>query len=231
MNYEHVMRWLAAWRARTILSCILGAFGGMALSLVLLALAWAFIFMVSIHVLGGWVPYFSGWIHPLVATVAIPLLFIGNACVSQETLGKYSFTTGTATDKVVTIPGYGSNVNPLAPNSIISVVKMVGDVLFCGPRIAVWSFKQVVRFLRVLRLDVPGCAAVLTVLHETGHRMSYHDITESIEGLNPVRVFNHLHLLDGVLFLESDPPGLSLETQMREELDRRSQPANAAYRR
>jgi len=113
MKYEHVMRWLAAWRARTILSCILGAVGGMALSLVLLALAWAFIFMVSIHVLGGWVPYFSGWIHPLVATVAIPLLFIGNACVSQETLGKYSFTTGTATDKLVTIPGYGSNVNPL----------------------------------------------------------------------------------------------------------------------
>jgi hypothetical protein len=231
MNYDLAIKWLSAWRTKAIATAVLGAAGGFLLGAVLLILAWVFLFMVSIHVVGNRMPYFGGWIHPLIATVAIPLLFIGNACVSQETLGKYEMTTGTATDKLVTIPGYGSNVNPLAPNSIISVLKMVGDVLFCGPRVTVWSFKQIGRVFRLLPLDVPGCAAVLTVLHDAGQRVSYHNITESIEGLNPVRVFNQLRLLDGVIFLQSDPPGLSLGTHMKEELDRISQPANPAYRR
>lgn len=224
MNYDSAIKWLSAWRTKSIMSAVLGAAAGFVLSAILLLFAWVSIFMVSIHVVGNWLPYFGGWVHPIIATVAIPLLFVGNACVSQETLGKYSLTTGTATDKLVTIPGYGSNVNPLAPNSIITVLKMIGDVLFCGPRVTVWSFKQIARVFRLLPLDVPGCAAVLTVLHDSEHRLSYHDISESIEGLNPVRVFSQLRLLDGVLFLESDPPGLSLGTDLRKELNRNSQP-------
>jgi len=231
MNYETIKRWLAAWRVKSILLCLLGACGGIVLAMVLLAMAWVFSFMVSIHVLGGWVPYFRGWIHFLVATVSIPFLFLGNALISQEALGKYSLTTGTATDNLVTIPGYGSNVNPLAPNSIITVFKIVGDVLFCGPRVMVWSFRQIIRAFRILPLDVAGCAAVLTVLYDAGHRLTYHEIVESIDGLNPVRVFDQLRLLGGVLFLESDPPGLSLGTRIKTELDRISQPANTAYRR
>lgn len=219
MNHEEVMRWLTVWRMKSILSCILGAIGGVALSLILLALAWIFLFMVSMHVLGGWVPY-VGWVHPLVATASIPLLFLGNALVSRETLDQYSMTTGTSTNRLVTIPGFGSNVNPLAFNSIMTVLKIVGDVLFCGPRVAVWSFSQIGRAFRLLPLDVTGCSAVLTILYHAGHRMSYHDITESIDGLNCVRVFNQLRLLNGVLFLESEPSGLTLGTDLKEELSK-----------
>ena len=231
MNYDSVIKWLEAWRAKGVLTAILGAAAGFILGTVLLIGAWIFIFMVSLHVVGNWMPYFGGWIHLLIATITLPLLFIGNMCVSQETLGKYEMTTGTATDKVVTVPGYGSNVNPLAPSSIISILKMVGDVLFCGPRVTVWSFKKISRGFRLISFDVPGCAAVLAVLHNAGHRLSYQQITEEIEGLNSVRVFNQLRLVDGVLFLESEPAGLSLGTQMKEELHKISQPANPAYRR
>ena len=59
---------------------------------------------------------------------------------------------------------------------------------------------------------------MLTVLHDAGHRVAYHDITAAIDGLNPVRVFNQLRLLDGVLFLESEPRGLALGTDLRAEL-------------
>jgi hypothetical protein len=224
MNHDSAIKWFSTWRAKEMLAAILGAAGGFILAAVLLVLAWGFIFMVTLYIGSNWTPYLGGWVFPLIATAAIPLLFVGNACVRQETLGKYALTTGTATDKLVTIPGYGSNVNPLAPNSIITALKIVADVLFCGPRVTVWSFRQVGRVFRLLSLDVAGCAAVLTILHDAGQRMSYHDISESIEGLNPVRVFNQLRLLDGVLFLQSDPPGLSIGTNLKKELDKISQP-------
>ena len=223
MNYESTIKWLAAWRTKELIYAILGAVVGFILGIVLLIGAWMFIFIISIYVAGNWMPYFGYWIYPLIATLAIPLLFIGNAYISQENLGKYEMTTGTATDKVVTIPGFGSNVNPLAPNSIISAFKIIAAVLFCGPRVTVWSFRQIVRLSRLLPLDIPGCAAVLSVLYDAGQRMSYHDISESIAGLNPVRVFNQLRLIDGVLFLQSDPPGLSLGTDLRKDMDGISQ--------
>jgi len=171
MNYDSATRWLCAWRAKSILTAVLGAVGGFALSAVLLAPAWLLILMVSLRVVGDRLSSSAGWAHPLIATAVLLLLFIGNARVSRETLGEYSFTTGTATDKVVTIPGYGSNVNPLALSSVMTAAKIVGDVLFCGPRVTVWSFRQAERALLLLPLDVPGCAAVLTVLHGAGRRL------------------------------------------------------------
>jgi hypothetical protein len=227
MDYDSAINWLSTWRAKEIATAVLGAVGGLILAAVLLVLAWGFIFMVTIFVGLNWIPYVDSWVFPLIATIAIPLLFVGNACVRKETLGKYELTTGTATDKLVTIPGYGSNVNPLAPNSIITVLKIVADVLFCGPRVTLWSFRKIGRAFRLLPMDVPGCAAVLTVLHDAGQRMSYHDISESIEGLNPGRVFSQLRLVDGILFLESEPAGLSLGTDLRKELNGISQQSPA----
>ncbi len=220
MTYDLVIAWLEVWRRKSIASGILAAVGGLILSLILLALAWVFIFMVSLQVVGGWVPFSAAWIHLLIPTVGIPLLFVGNACVSQETLGKYSFTTGTVSNKVVTVPGYGSNINPLASNSIISVLKMIADVLFCGPRVAVWSIRRIVYAIRLVFFDVLGCAAAITVLYDADGRMSYEEINESVEGLDPVRAFQQLRLLDGVVYLESEPRGLSLGTELRKELSR-----------
>ena len=113
MDYDIAIEWLTAWRRRSVCLAILGAAGGFVFSVVLLILAWAFVFMVSLYLLGGWIPHDVGWWHSVIAMIAIPLLFIGNACVSQETLGQYSFTTGTATDNLVIVPGIGSNVNPI----------------------------------------------------------------------------------------------------------------------
>jgi hypothetical protein len=221
MDYDIAIEWLAAWRRRSACLAIMGAIGGFGFSVVLLILAWAFVFMVSLYILGGWIPHDVGWWHAVIAMIAIPLLFIGNACVSRETLGQYSFTTGTATNNLVIVPGVGSNVNPIAPNSVISMFKMMCDVLFCGPRVMVWSFREIGHMFRLLAMDVPSCAAVLAVLHGAGHRVSYQDIAASIDGLNPVKVFPQLRLLQDVLFLESDPPGLSLGTRLREKLSRR----------
>ena len=41
---------------------------------------------------------------------------------------------------------------------------------------------------------------------------------ERLTGLNPVRVFDDLRLIDGVLFLANDPPGLTLLPELRTEL-------------
>jgi len=44
------------------------------------------------------------------------------------------------------------------------------------------------------------------------------EIVERLSGLNPVRVFDDLHWIEGVLFLSNDPPGLTLLPELRTEL-------------
>jgi len=88
------------------------------------------------------------WIIPhshdtrlILSGAGLLILFIGNARTSRQYLESLSFTTGTASEEVVTIyipgVGLGSNVNPLAPDSIHSNVKLITTGLFCGPRLTV----------------------------------------------------------------------------------------------
>lgn len=209
MGQNTTLRWLASWRVKSTVFCILGLIGGILLSALLLAAAWFLILMLSIGLLRV-----EAVTHIIIATTTIPLLFIGNALISQDVLGKYSVTEPPAT---VTVAGKWA-IALLSPKNILTMLKMAADILFSGPRAAIWSAKQIGQGYMLYRVDVAGCAAVLDLLCRTGHRMSYQEITAAIPGLNPVLVFDQLRLLDGVLFLTSSPPGLSLESGLREAL-------------
>ena len=54
---------------------------------------------------------------------------------------------------------------------------------------------------------MPGCAAVLIVLETVGRKMSFQEVADAVEGFNPITVFPQLREINGVLFLQKDPPG------------------------
>ncbi len=226
MEYDVTIAWLERKVKRQVLYRVaLGVFAFVA-SVAVLAVTWGLVYAACFHSL-HWILGLGHWSYTLIATGVIPLLFWGNARTSREYLSEYSVTTGTASDKVVVfyLPRVGlvSNVNPLAPDSAHTMVKIVTDCLYFGPRIATSALLLLAGAFRLMRTDVPACAAVITVLDEAGHRMSFQEIADLIEGLDPVATFPQLHLIDGVLFLESEPAGLALGTRLKEELIRYSQ--------
>ncbi|MGD0091593.1 MAG: hypothetical protein ABSE73_16880 [Planctomycetota bacterium] len=195
-------------------------------AVVILVITWGLLNMVCLRYF-YWFFGSSLWLYTLVPTAVIPLLFWGSATTSQKYLSEYSVTMGTASDEVFTFrfPSVGMNVNPLAPNTSHTTLKIITDCLYFGPRVMTVALEMFAKANRLRRLDVPSCAAVIAVLADAGHRMSFQEIADAIDGLNPVSTFPQLHDIDGVLFLTSEPAGLALGTSLKEELERSSQQA------
>jgi hypothetical protein len=95
---------------------------------------------------------------------------------------------------------------------------MITDCLYAGPRVVVAAFKMFSKSNRLSRFDSAGCASVLAVLLAAGRKMSFQEVVDAIDGLNPVAVFPQLQELGGVLFLQADPAGLKLTQELAEKL-------------
>ena len=221
MEYDAAILWLKRrQKSEVLLALVLGVVSLVG-SIVILAVTWGIIYAVCLNGF-HWILGYGHWSYTLVPTLVLPLLFWGNARTSREYLSKYSVTTGTASDKVVVfyLPriGLASNVNPLAPDTVHTLVKIITDCLYVGPRVATASVRFFAKALRLVRIDIPSCAAVITVLARADHRMSFQEIVDSIEGLDPETTFPQLRLVEGVLFLESEPPGLALGTKLKAQL-------------
>ena len=110
-------------------------------------------------------------------------------------------------------------VTPSAPKTATTVLKVVLDVLFFGPRIAAGTAQPAVGALRAFRLDTTACADVVAKLHSASRRLSYGEIAAAVVGGDASRVLRQLRGLEGVLFLESAPQGLALGAELREKMD------------
>jgi hypothetical protein len=201
-----------------ILLIIISLCGGVAV----LFLTYLLIYAVIIVSLGYLLPVedYAGYISAGI----LVLLFIGNQRTSREYLTEYSFSTGTANDKIVSLyipgAGIGSTVNPLAPDSMHSYVKVITDLLYTGPRIIICGMKKINRLFHLMKLDISGCAEVISVLHNAGGKVSFTEIAERVDGLNPdlSRIFDDLRYTDTVIFLTNDPPGLVLKSEFRTDI-------------
>ena len=73
---------------------------------------------------------------------------------------------------------------------------------------------------RVRSLVFADAARVIAFLDTRAHRVGYHEILDAVPGIDPVRTFGDLGRVDGVLTLVTTPAGLSLNDQLRSELNR-----------
>lgn len=202
---------------------LLGAAGLLPLSaLVLFATFW-FVYAVIWFGFDWLFPHSHAtrlWISGLI----LVLLFIGNARTDRSYLESYSFTTGTTSNKIVTIDvpgvGAGSNVNPLAPDTAHSYVKMIVSLLYTGPRTLTAAYRLCARALRMRALDIEACAAVIAFLKTKDARVEFKEACQSIpKGKNVSEVLEQLREFDGIMFLtSSEPAGLSLTSEFRKEL-------------
>lgn len=218
---ERVGRWLeraiAGGKRRSILGgIVLSLFGGVVV----------FITFWVVYGLFWYITHYfletSHAVRLMVAFGVVLLLFWGNLTTSRSYLESLSFSTGTASDEPVTlyIPGVGmgSTINPLAPDSMGSFVKMITSVLYTGPRIVMASIRSFRHAAKLSRLDRKTTREVLDLLWERNERVSFQEICGAFPSLSPERFFGNLAVIDGILFLSSDPPGISLSTELRKEI-------------
>ena len=92
------------------------------------------------------------------------------------------------------------------------------DFLLCGPRCALYGVATVRRAVRLLFFDVKTSAHILTLLLQSGRRVSFAEIGQTVPRVFSRRILVQLNDINGVVFLTQDPIGLSLTSDLRAEL-------------
>jgi hypothetical protein len=84
-------------------------------------------------------------------------------------------------------------------------------IICCVPRLLRSAVGRMLRAARTRRTDLDACAAALAMmLSRGGRRTAYDDLFAPLPDRNPRVVLEDLAQLEGVVFLESEPPGLAL---------------------
>ncbi len=222
MDQSSITTWLQKKLKRDRLCAWAIGWGCLLAGCAILALTWGFAYMTSLVALGRLMGYHH-WLIYTLPWLLLPLLFWGNARTSREYLSEYSVSAANGSGEVVSfyLPGVGlvSNVNPLAPETIHAGTKIITDILFTGPRVFMAGCRSLGKAVRIGRIDVGNCGAVVTLLMLTGRKMGFQDIVNALgEGFDPATIFPQMALIDGVLFLQAEPAGLTLTQDLRDAI-------------
>jgi hypothetical protein len=92
------------------------------------------------------------------------------------------------------------------------------QLFYTGPRWFVTGISMFYKSVTLLRMDVECCAKILVILLNKGSRVSFTELSQLVPECNSVKVFPQLRDIAGVIFLESEPSGVSLTSDLRIEL-------------
>lgn len=170
--------------------------------------------------------------HPAMLLISVgimSLIVIVGARQNMDSLDPLGKQVRLAQDMDITLTPhtrYGMSWDTNAVNAsafeMRSMVSIINYVLCGGVLLVLGALGKLRHARRLCRVDVPGCAQVVTLLYRAARRQSFGEVVEQAPGLNPVKTFDDLRWIEGVLFLSTEPAGLILHPEMRSELDRLS---------
>ena len=94
------------------------------------------------------------------------------------------------------------------------------QMLYTGPRWFVSAISMFYKSVTLLQMDIESCAKILVIVLNKGSRVSFTELAQLVPECNGVKVFPQLRDIAGVVFLESEPSGISLTSDLRVELSR-----------
>ncbi len=102
----------------------------------------------------------------------------------------------------------------------VRTIATFANYVLCGSvKLVLGALGRLRQTRRLRSKDIAGCSRVIWWLWVAGKRQSFAEIVAAVPGINPVRVFEDLQTVDGVLFLTGEPPGLTLHPELKTELD------------
>lgn len=157
----------------------------------------------------------------LVALGVVALLFRGNAVTDPEYLDELRFNQvpgGRITVTVARATGGSWLMAFTGADSAHTFIKPIVTFLFQGPRILTLAWRMFRKGRRLQSIDVAACAKVLVLLLNSGRRIAFDDILLRRPEIDPLLVFPQLRDIDGVLFLSTEPQGLTIAPHLVDEI-------------
>lgn len=202
MTFETTKDWLAGWANKQANLCRVKGVLGLVLGPICLGVALTAVYYVArlfSHDAAGNLgdSQKSLWI----TLAVLPLLFIGNAIVPRRNLMEERMAEG------------GTFAGPVARWEARKAALMW--FLFTGPRLINWSIDSFRSAKKFAAMDFHSCAAVLWVLMLNPRRVPYDEVMANLDWLNLEETLPQLQMIEGVLFLKTPPPGLTLVPELR----------------
>jgi hypothetical protein len=198
-------------------------------SAVALALLGAFVVFLTFWAIYGIIGFGFHWLLPIshrglmtAAGVIVILLFVGNATTAREYLDRIELDLGPRHRPLVMAlaigSGHGWALAFAGPKTARSSVKMFTTLLYTGPRMLTAAVMEARRALRLREVDEPGCAKVLGTLLSAQRRVSFEELVEKHPSLPLEQIIPQLSDFEGVVFLRSEPAGMTLAPLLVEEI-------------
>jgi hypothetical protein len=147
------------------------------------------------------------------AAVFVVFLFIESARVSRQYLTRVPRRNSFASRPVDRTGGF---VNLLVYSDISS--RLIADALLTGPRLVTGAWSCFKKSGRLSRLNAEAGSRLLAVLFSRPSRCTFRDLAELSGVSDPGKIAGQLRDIDGILFIHLDPPGMTLTSELRQEL-------------
>lgn len=217
MPNEAIHHWLGASVKRQFRLNALTSLATFALAALILAATYYIVFFVCAFFLFDLKWMFGSWQGVAIPLAVIMLLFWTEARTPQEHFGNIEVKP-VGPNRLIVIPGGGANINPIAPSTINSAAKMISDCLCAGPRAFYGAIGMARRASRLKGLNLDQSAAVLSLLYQAGGKTTYQEIADGVEGVDLATTIPPMRDIDGIVFLHTEPAGMSTTQELREEL-------------
>jgi hypothetical protein len=148
-----------------------------------------------------------------VAALFVVFLFIESARVNRKHLTRFS-----RRDRWPSRSGdwTGGFVNLLVYSDISS--RLIADALLTGPRLVTGAWSCLRKAGRLSRLDAEAGSRVLALLFSRASRCSLGDLVQLSGVPDPGKAASQLRDIGGVVLIHLDPPGMTLTSELRQEL-------------
>ncbi len=157
-----------------------------------------------------------------IAWVLVGLTFLGRLAFFRRQLDNYEFETGasqTISLSLARVSGHSFLALAAGPKTALTFLKLLVSIFCIGPAMLHQALDLVILALGLRRLDMASCAPIMVVLYKADKKVSFSEIFRQAPTADPSAVLAQLQYLDGVAFRTSDPPGLSLASHLRDEID------------
>ncbi len=102
--------------------------------------------------------------------------------------------------------------------SVLDVTLVMVQILFAAPAVVMMAASFLGNAGVWAKMDVKGCAAVLTKVLGSPHRVAIETLRRELPGVDWDKVEKQLRLIPGVVFLASAPAGISVTGELRQTL-------------